>query len=117
MASLVCYLAVHLKNKLGWDDALDVWGVHGVGGVLGVILLGVFGTTAVNAAGANGLWHGGAEFFGKQVAAVFCTAAYAFVFSYAALHLINVFTPVKTTEKEEEAGMDEVQHGETAYLH
>jgi Amt family ammonium transporter len=117
MASLVCYLAVHLKNKLGWDDALDVWGVHGVGGVLGVILLGVFGTTAVNAAGANGLWHGNAEFFGKQVAAVFGTALYAFVFSYAALHLINVFTPVKTTSKEEEAGMDEVQHGETAYLH
>lgn len=117
MASLVCYLAVHLKNKLGWDDALDVWGVHGVGGVLGVILLGVFGTTAVNAAGANGLYHGGAAFFGKQVAAVFGTALYAFVFSYSALHLINVFTPVKTTSKEEETGMDEVQHGETAYLH
>jgi Amt family ammonium transporter len=117
MASLVCYLAVHLKNKLGWDDALDVWGVHGVGGVLGVILLGVFGTTAVNAAGANGLYHGNPAFFGKQVAAVFGTAAYAFLFSYAALYLINFFTPVKTTEKEEESGMDEVQHGETAYLH
>lgn len=117
LASLVCYLAVHLKNKLGWDDALDVWGVHGVGGVLGVILLGIFGTTAVNAAGANGLWHGGAEFFGKQVAAVFATAAYAFAFSYVALHVINVFTPVKTTAKDEEAGLDETQHGETAYLH
>jgi len=117
MSSAVCYLAVNLKNRLGWDDALDVWGVHGVGGVLGVILLGVFGTTAVNAAGANGLYHGNSAFFLKQLAAVAGTALYAFIFSYAALHAINLITPVKTTEKEEEAGMDEVQHGETAYLH
>lgn len=117
MASLVCYLAVQMKNKLGWDDALDVWGVHGVGGVLGVLMLGVFGTTAVNAAGANGLYHGGAAFFGKQVAAVTATALYAFLFSYCALYLINLVTPVKTTAKDEEDGLDETQHGETAYLH
>ena len=117
LSSVVCYMAVTLKNKLGWDDALDVWGVHGVGGVLGVILLGVFATTAVNSGGANGLWHGDSSFFFKQLAAVAGTAAYAFAFSYVALHAINVITPVKTTEKEEETGMDEVQHGETAYLH
>jgi Amt family ammonium transporter len=116
LSSVVCYMAVNMKNKMGWDDALDVWGVHGVGGVLGVIMLGIFGTTAVNAAGANGLWHGDPAFFGKQVAAVVCTAIYAFLFSYAALYLINLVTPVKTTEKEEETGMDEAQHGETAYL-
>jgi len=117
LSSVVCYMAVNMKNKMGWDDALDVWGVHGVGGVLGVIMLGVLGTTAVNAAGANGLYHGGAAFFGKQVAAVFCTALYAFLFSYAALYVINLFTPVKTAEGEEESGLDEAQHGETAYLH
>lgn len=117
MASVVCYGAVYMKNKLGWDDALDVWGVHGVGGVLGVILLGIFGTTAVNAAGANGLYHGGAAFFGKQVAAVVGTALYAFLFSYCALYLINFVTPVKTSAKDEEDGMDASQHGETAYLH
>ena len=116
LASVVCYMAVNLKNKLGWDDALEVWGVHGVGGVLGVIMLGVSGTTAVNAAGANGLYHGGSVFFFKQLVAVTCTALYAFAFSYAALHIINLVTPVKTTEKDEESGMDEVQHGETAYL-
>ncbi len=117
LASVVCYLAVNLKNKLGWDDALDVWGVHGVGGVLGVIMLGVLGTTAVNAAGANGLYHGGSAFFVKQLVAVAGTAIYAFVFSYAGLHVINLFTPVKTTGNEEEMGMDEIQHGETAYMH
>jgi len=117
LSSVVCYIAVNMKNKLGWDDALDVWGVHGVGGVLGVIMLGVFGTTAVNAAGANGLWHGGTSFFFKQLIAVTATAVYAFLFSYGALFVINLFTPVKTTEKDEETGVDEALHGETAYLH
>jgi Amt family ammonium transporter len=82
LSSVICYMAVNLKNKMGWDDSLDVWGVHGVGGVTGVILLGVFGTTAVNAAGANGLWHGNAMFFAKEVLAVAATAVYAFLFSY-----------------------------------
>ncbi|NLO91616.1 MAG: ammonium transporter, partial [Elusimicrobia bacterium] len=62
LSSIVCYMAVNMKNRLGWDDALDVWGVHGVGGVLGVICLGLFGTTMVNAAGANGLFNGDASF-------------------------------------------------------
>ncbi len=117
LSSVICYMAVNMKNRLGWDDSLDVWGVHGVGGVTGVILLGVFGTTAVNAAGANGLWHGDAMFFGKEVIAVAATAIYAFLFSYGCLFVINLFTPVKTDEKEEETGLDEAQHGETAYLH
>ena len=58
LAGVVCYFAVSLKNRLKWDDALDVWGVHGVGGVLGVILLGVLASTAVNGAGADGLLAG-----------------------------------------------------------
>ena len=71
----------------------------------------------MNAAGANGLWHGDAMFFGKEVLAVSATAVYAFLFSYGCLFVINLFTPVKTDEKEEETGLDEAQHGETAYLH
>jgi Amt family ammonium transporter len=55
-----------LKNKLKWDDALDVWGVHGVGGLIGIVMLGIFGTVTINAAGSNGLLHGGAEFFKVQ---------------------------------------------------
>ena len=66
-SGLVCYLAVHLKNKLGWDDALDVWGVHGIGGCLGTILLGVFASKFCNVAGADGLLHGGSTFFIHQV--------------------------------------------------
>ena len=69
-AGVVCYGAVALKNRLHWDDALDVWGVHGVGGFLGIVLLGVFATTAFNPAGTDGLLAGNADFFVKQLAAV-----------------------------------------------
>src|SRR5205085_12581682 len=59
LAGIVCYFTVALKNKLKWDDALDVWGVHGVGGMIGIIFLGIFGSVTINAAGSNGLLHGG----------------------------------------------------------
>lgn len=116
VSSLVCYMAVNFKNKMHWDDALDVWGVHGVGGVLGVIALGLLGTKAVNAGGADGLFYGNSTFFFHQVIAVVGAAAYAFIFTYCALFVINLFTPVRTSEKEEQLGLDEAQHGETAYL-
>jgi Amt family ammonium transporter len=115
LAGIVCYLAVSLKNKLQWDDALDVWGVHGVGGVIGVIFLGMFGTTAVNSAGANGLFNGGVEFFFKQLISVTGVAIYCFLFSYITLVIINLFTPVKVTAEEEELGLDNTLHGEVAY--
>src|ERR1700758_5072375 len=56
IAGVVCYYAVALKNRLKWDDALDVWGVHGVGGALGVVLLGFLATTAFNPGGAQGFF-------------------------------------------------------------
>lgn len=117
VSSIVCYIAVNMKNKLGWDDALDVWGVHGMGGVVGVIALGIFGTTTVNAGGADGLLLGNYAFFFKQLVAVVGTAIYAFLFTYAMLWIINKFIPVRTTAGEEEIGLDEAEHGETAYLH
>ena len=80
-AGIVCYFAVALKNRLGWDDALDVWGVHGVGGFLGITLLGVFGATAWNATGSNGLLFGNPSFFFKQVTAAIVFSAWAFCFT------------------------------------
>ena len=114
-AGIVCYFAVALKNKLHWDDALDVWGVHGVGGLIGVILLGIFGTVTVNGAGANGLLHGGTQFFYVQLLAVAISSVYAFGFTYGMLWLINLFTPVRMTQAEEEKGLDSSLHGEDAY--
>jgi len=117
LASVICYYAIWLKNKLHWDDALDVWGVHGVGGVVGVISLGVFAYKAMNpAGGADGLVHGDSSFFIKEVAAVLGAALYAFVFTYVMLAVINKFTAVKVTAADEEQGLDETLHGEKAYL-
>ena len=117
IAGVVCYFAVSLKNRMHWDDALDVWGVHGVGGSIGVIMLGLFATNAVNPmVTTNGLLMGGGfEFFWKQFITVIAVCVYAFIFSYVMLWLINFVTPVKVTKEEEEAGLDSSLHGEMAY--
>lgn len=114
-AGAVCYLAVQLKNRMKWDDALDVWGVHGIGGVIGTILLGVFASTAVNGAGADGLLFGGGDFFFKELVAVVAAAAYAFIFTYIMLIVINLFVRVRVTKEEEIIGLDASIHGEQAY--
>jgi Amt family ammonium transporter len=115
IAGIVCYSAVSLKNRLRWDDALDVWGVHGVGGMLGIIMLGILATTFVNPGGADGLIYGGGGFFSKQVIAVICSSIYAFGFTYLMLVVINKITPVRTSEVEETNGLDVTLHGESAY--
>ncbi len=115
-AGLVCFFAVQLKNKRGWDDALDVWGVHGVGGCLGVVLLGVFADTSVNASGVNGLLLGNASFFLLQFGVMAGASLYAFFFTYGMLKVINMITPVKVEQHEQERGLDESLHGEVAYI-
>src|ERR1700733_4326788 len=115
ISGIVCYFAVSLKNRLKWDDALDVWGVHGVGGVLGTIALGVFASVAVNAAGADGLIAGNGSFLVKQTVAVLVASAWAFGFTYAMLFAINKITPVKVSEEVEATGLDTALHSERAY--
>jgi Amt family ammonium transporter len=118
IAGIVCFYAVALKNKLGWDDALDVWGVHGVGGFIGTILLGVFASTAWNSAetgGVDGLLHGNSSFFLKQCGAVVLSSVWAFVFTLGMLWVINKITPVKVSEDTEGLGLDVGIHGEQAY--
>ncbi len=112
-AGSICYIAVQFKNKLGWDDALDVWGVHGVGGVVGMISLGIFASAAVN--GQSGLIEGDGGFFVKEVVAAAIGASYAFLFTYLMLVIINFITPVKVSKEVEEAGLDKSLHGEVAY--
>jgi ammonium transporter, Amt family len=115
-SGVICYFAVALKNRLHWDDALDVWGVHGVGGALGIVLLGVFASTAFNPAGADGLVFGNAVFLGKQLTAAVISSVWAFAFTYGMLWLIDRGTPVKVEQAAEESGLDAALHGETAYL-
>lgn len=114
-AGVVCYYAVELKNKLQWDDALDVWGVHGVGGFLGILLLGVFANREFNPDGSNGLLYGNPSFFLKQLVAVLFSSVWAFVFTYGMLKVINMFTTVKVDKMSEERGLDASLHGEQAY--
>ena len=115
MAGTICYIAVYIKNKRNWDDALDVWGVHAVGGITGVVALGLFATTTVNAGGANGLIYGNPGFFIIEVVAVLFASLYAFIFTYVMLFIIDKFTPIRLTEKEEES-VDEALLGESAYI-
>ena len=117
VAGLVCYWAVMLKNKLKWDDALDVWGVHGVGGALGIILLGVLANSDFNpAVRTNGLLLGNPAFFGKQVMAVLLSSVWAFVFTYVMLFIIDKITRVRVPHEQQVIGLDEFLHGEIAYI-
>src|SRR5207237_9367960 len=102
VSGAVCYFAVALKNRLQWDDALDVWGVHGVGGALGIILLGVFATTLFNPHGTDGLIGGNPSFFLKQLVAIALSSVWAFGFTYGMLWLIDRVTPVKVAQTDEE---------------
>jgi len=115
-AGVVCYYAVALKNRLRWDDALDVWGVHGVGGALGIVLLGLFASTAFNPAGTDGLFYGNGMFLVKQLVAATISSIWAFAFTYGMLWLIDRVTPVKVDEAAEARGLDDALHGETAYV-
>jgi Amt family ammonium transporter len=112
-AAAVCYLAVQFRVKRGWDDALDVWGVHGVGGILGTILTGVFAAAAVNK--VSGLIEGDTTQLLVQVVAAAIAGAYSFGVTYAGLKLINLFTPVRVPDGVEHKGLDEALHGESAY--
>jgi Amt family ammonium transporter len=116
VSGVVCFYAVALKNRLKWDDALDVWGVHGVGGFLGIVMLGVLATKTFNPAGADGLLAGNTTFFFKQCAAVLLSSVWAFAFTLGMLWLIDRVTPVRVTASHEKVGLDEALHGEQAYF-
>lgn len=113
LSGAVCYTAIQIKVKLGWDDALDVWGVHGVGGILGSILVGVFAVSSVNK--VSGLIEGNVHQFLVQTFGVTFTTIYSFVVTYLILKVINTFGSVRVSEDEEKEGLDAMLHGENAY--
>ncbi|MEU6035646.1 ammonium transporter [Actinomadura sp. NPDC047616] len=116
VAGAVCAFAVGLKYKLGYDDSLDVVGVHMVGGIVGALLIGVLATTAVNDAGADGLLAGGGlGLLGKQAVAVVATLAYSFVATFVIAKVIDLVMGFRIPEDEELSGIDTATHAETAY--
>jgi ammonium transporter, Amt family len=112
----LCYFGLRIKSRFGFDDALDVVGVHGVGGTTGAILTGVFASLAVNAAGANGLLFGGGFApVGKQLIAVLATIVFSFVVSFIILRLLDATMGLRVSEDVEVAGLDISEHAETGY--
>jgi len=115
VASVGCFLAVRYKEKKGWDDALDVWGVHGMGGVIGTLCLGLFATHTINASVPDGLFFGGgAGLLIKEAVAILFAISYAFFFTLGLFKVINKFIPVRVTREEQELGLDVSLHGEVA---
>jgi Amt family ammonium transporter len=117
VAGALCALAVGLKYKLGYDDSLDVVGVHLVGGLVGTLLIGFF-ATKTNAGGkdAAGLFYGGdASQLGKQAVAAFAVLIFSFVLTYVIGKLIDVSIGFRIDEEVEVAGIDQTEHLETAY--
>jgi ammonium transporter, Amt family len=108
-AGLVCFYAVNLKSRIGYDDSLDVVGVHMVGGIVGALLTGLLASTVVNA------FSGGLGQFWKQGAAVGVTLAFSFVATMAILKLVDVLVGVRVSEDEEVVGLDLSQHSEVGY--
>jgi ammonium transporter, Amt family len=114
-AGVICYLALSLKNRFGFDDSLDVIGVHLVGGILGSLLLGVFADAAINPGGFDGLLQGNAELLKDQVVATLVTLCYAGVMSFAIAKAIDMTMGMRVTSEDEDTGLDLSQHAETAY--
>ena len=114
--SIFCFIAVAVvKPKFGYDDALDVFGVHCVGGIWGALATGLFASKAINPDGANGLFFGNPKQFLIQLAAVGVTVAYSFVASYIIYKVVNLIIKVRVPENEETMGLDLTQHHENAY--
>jgi len=113
LAGVVCYAAVLMKGRFGYDDSLDVFGVHGIGGTLGALLTGVFAREMWG--GADGLIAGDLQQFLVQVYSVAATAAYAVIVSYVILKIIDVTIGLRVSNDDERQGLDTTQHGETGY--
>jgi Amt family ammonium transporter len=115
VAGVICYSACNLKTRLGYDDSLDVVGVHGVGGTWGAIATGIFATKLVNDAGGDGLLYGNPRQLGVQLLAVMVTLVLGFAVTTIILKVLDGVMGLRVTEEEELAGLDLSQHSETAY--
>jgi Amt family ammonium transporter len=124
VAGVICYFAVSLKFRFGYDDSLDVVGVHLVGGIVGSILLGVFAQNSINPAGLTdadgnpieGLIYGDVAFFGKQLLAVAAVVVFGFVASYILARIVAMVVGLRASEEEEFSGLDISLHEERGYV-
>jgi Amt family ammonium transporter len=116
IAGLVCYKAVNLKNKFGYDDSLDVVGVHGIGGIIGPLAVGLFASKEVNPAGQNGLFFGNPSLLNIQLEAVCVTIIFVFVMTYIILKAVDATAGLRVDAQSEFVGLDHSLHGESGYM-
>jgi len=114
-AGVACYLAINLKIKLGYDDSLDVVGVHGVGGTWGALATGLFASKAINSAGNDGLFFGNPSLLGIQALSVVVAWVYSFVVTLIILKVLDWTMGLRVSEEHEINGLDLSQHGEAGY--
>lgn len=114
-AGILCYFAVVWKGRMGYDDSLDVVGIHGVGGVFGILATGLFASKAINAAGADGLFFGNAGQFGIQAIMVCVVALFSLIGTWIILRVVNAVVGLRVSPEDESTGLDLSQHNERAY--
>jgi len=115
--SVVCYGAIMLKGKLGYDDSLDVFGVHGVGGLTGTLLAGVLAVGALSASpelpsGVSGLLEGNPQQVLAQLYGIAVTLAWSGVMTFIVLKIVGAMVPLRVRHEDEVMGLDVTQHGE-----
>ena len=115
VVSLVCFFMVAVvKQKFGYDDSLDAFGVHGIGGIIGAILTGVFATPAVQAA-YSGVLYGNVHQLFIQLIAVSVTVIYSGIMTFILYKVVEKFVGLRADKQEEAVGLDETMHNEIAY--
>jgi ammonium transporter, Amt family len=115
LAGIICYGGIMIKHRLGYDDSLDVVGVHCVGGTFGALATGFFASKAINPAGADGLFFGNPGLVVKQFIAVIATMAFAFIMTFIILKVVDMIVGLRVTEEDEEKGLDLSMHNEAGY--
>ena len=115
LAGVVCYVAVVSKERLGYDDSLDAFGVHGVGGALGAVLTGVFASKAFNASGNDGALYGNVGQLGTQLLGLVAVGAYSVIVTYGLLKILDKVIGLRVAVPDEREGLDSTEHGETGY--
>ena len=113
LAGILCNVVARMvKGRFGVDDSLDVFACHGFGGLLGILCTGLFATTAVNAAGADGMLNGGQALFAAQLTGAVAVAAYSMIATFIIIKVVDMFKPMRVTAADEAAGVDGSDHGE-----
>jgi len=114
-AGVLCYIAVMVKSRLGYDDSLDAFGVHGIGGTWGALATGLFASKLINSGGADGLFFGNPGQVWIQFIAVLASWALAFFGTLVILKIIDWTMGLRVSDEDEQVGLDLSQHEERAY--